>query len=280
MDTVKSADGTTIAYDRIGDGRPVIIVDGALCRRDFGPSRPLASALSENFAVYIYDRRGRGDSADTPPYSVEREVEDIEALVREAGGSACLYGASSGAALALEAASRLRSVERVAAYEPPFIVDDTRAPATDAIARIEDHVAAGRRPAAVAAFMRMVGTPAPAIVFMRLLPVWRKLTAVAHTLPYDLAIIGTHQQGKPLPGGLWAAVTVPALVMDGGKSPAWMRHGVQAVAQTVPGARYRTIDGQTHMVQAGAVAPILTDFFTADDPDDPDDSQRLAGSAS
>jgi surfactin synthase thioesterase subunit len=263
MDTVTSADGTAIAYERIGDGPPVIIVDGALCYRAFGPSRSLATALSEHFAVYIYDRRGRGESTDTQPYSVGREVEDLAALIRQAGGSACLYGSSSGAALAFEAASRLDSVERVAGYEPPFIVDDTWPPAGDAIARIEAHVAAGRRSAAVSAFLRMVGTPAPAVAIMRLLPVGRKLSVVAHTLPYDLSIVGEYEQGKPLPEGLWASVTAPALVMDGGKSPAWMRHGVRAVAYAVPGAQYRTIEGQNHMVSAGAVAPVLTDFFAA-----------------
>ncbi|HEY1703359.1 MAG TPA: alpha/beta hydrolase [Trebonia sp.] len=263
MDTVTSADGTAIAYERIGDGRPVIIVDGALCYRAFGPGRPLATALSERFAVYLYDRRGRGESTDTQPYSVDREVEDLEAVIRQAGGSACLYGSSSGAALAFEAASRLDSVERVAGYEPPFIVDDTWPPAGDAIARIEAHVAAGRRSAAVSAFLRMVGTPAPAVAIMRLLPVGRKLSVVAHTLPYDLSIVGEYEQGKPLPEGLWASVTAPALVMDGGKSPAWMRHGVRAVAYAVPGAQYRTIEGQNHMVSAGAVAPVLTDFFAA-----------------
>lgn len=260
--TVTSADGTTIAYDRIGEGQPVIIVDGALCHRAFGPSRPLADALSESFAVYIYDRRGRGGSTDTAPYAVQREVEDIEALIRETGGGpAFLYGASSGAALALEAASQLGSVGRVAVYEPPFFVDDTRPPAGDAAARIDDHVAAGRRSAAVSTFMRLVGVPAPAVAFMHVLPAWRKLTAVAHTLPYDLAIVGDRQQGKPLPEGLWATVTAPALVMDGGKSPAWMRHATQAVAGTVPGAEYRTIEGQSHMLESSAVAPVLTDFF-------------------
>lgn len=262
MNTVTSADGTTIAYDRIGEGPPVIIIDGAMGHRDFGPSRALAEVLSESFAVYIYDRRGRGGSTDTAPYAVQREVEDIEALIREAaGGSASLYGASSGAPLALETASQLRSVGRLAVYEPPFFVDDTRPPAGDAAARIDAQVAAGRRSAAVSTFMRLVGVPAPAVAIMHLMPMWRELTAVAHTLPYDLAIVGDHQQGKPLPEGLWSTITAPALVMNGGKSPAWMRHATQAVADTVPGARYRTIEGQNHMLKAGAVAPVLTDFF-------------------
>lgn len=262
MNIVTSADGTPIAYDRIGDGQPVVIVDGALCHRDFGPSQALAEALSDHFAAYIYDRRGRGGSGDTAPYSVQREVEDIEALIREtSGGPVFLYGASSGAALALEAASQLSSVGRVAVYEPPFFVDDTRPPAGDAAARIGACVAAGRRSAAVSAFLRLVGVPAPGVAFMHLLPAWRKLTAVAHTLPYDLAIVGDHQQGKPLPEGLWSTITAPALIMDGGKSPEWMHHATQAVAEAVPGARYRTIAGQNHMVKPGALAPVLTDFF-------------------
>ena len=261
MNTVTSADGTTIAYDRIGSGPPVVIVDGALCHREFGPSRKLAEALSEHFAVYIYDRRGRGGSTDTAPYAVQREVEDIEALIRETGGPACLYAASSGAPLALEAASQLSAVGRVAVYEPPFFVDDTRPPAGDAAARIDAHVAAGRRSAAVSTFMRLVGVPAPVVAIMHLMPPWREMKEVAHTLPYDLAIVGDHQQGKPLPEGLWSTITAPALVMDGGKSPAWMHHATQAVAGTVPGARYRSVEGQTHMLKTSAIEPILTEFF-------------------
>src|SRR3954451_12834623 len=128
MSTITSADGTTIAYDTIGDGPVVILVDGALCHRTSGPSGPLAARLAEHFTVVTYDRRGRGDSGDTAPYSVDREVEDLAALVEAAGGSAMLYGISSGAVLALHAASRVADVESIALYEPPFIVDGSRAP--------------------------------------------------------------------------------------------------------------------------------------------------------
>jgi pimeloyl-ACP methyl ester carboxylesterase len=263
MSTVTSADGTTIAYDRIGDGPPVVIVDGALCHRAFGPSAELAKALSDHFTVYTYDRRGRGDSTDIAPYAVRREIEDIEAVIGAAAGPVRLYGASSGAVLALEAADRLTTIEKIAVYEPPLFVDDSRPPAGDATARIDAQVAAGQRSKAVGTFMRLVGVPAPGVAFMHLMPAWGKLKAVAHTLPYDQAIVAEHQQGKPLPAGLWDSITAPALVMDGGKSPTWMRHSTQAVAKAVPGADYRTLEGQTHMLKTQAVAPVLTAFFSA-----------------
>ncbi len=161
MSKVISSDGTAIAFDRAGDGPPVILVDGALCHRGFGPAKPLAQRLVPHFTVVTYDRRGRGESGDTRPYSVEREVDDIEALVKEAGGSAHLYGISSGAALALEAATRLSNVEKLALYEAPFVVDDTTPPRPDdLVAHMDALIAADRRSEALRLFMRIVGTPA------------------------------------------------------------------------------------------------------------------------
>jgi len=266
MSTVRSADGTTIAYTRAGQGPPLILVDGALCSRSFGPMPKLAGQLTAHFTVYTYDRRGRGDSGDTQPYVPDREVEDLEALVAVAGGSVYLHGTSSGAALALEAAKHNRSIAKLALYEPPFIVDDTRAPMPDDwLPRLKQLVADNQPGDAVKMFMRFVGTPAVFTAVMPFTPVWGKLKAAAPTLPYDLTIVHDHQLGTPLMPEEWAAVKVPTLVAAGGKSPAWMTNGTRALAGSLPDATYRTLPGQNHMVKAQAIAPVLTGFFTAQD---------------
>jgi pimeloyl-ACP methyl ester carboxylesterase len=162
-----SKDGTPIAFDRVGGGSPVILVDGALCYRALGSSRPLAKLLAQHFTVFTYDRRGRGDSGDTPPYAVEREVDDIEALVNEAGGAAFIWGISSGAVLALEATNRLTGIKKVALYEAPFIVDDSHPATKDDWVRINEAVAANRRNDAVKLFLKLVGLPAFFITLMR-----------------------------------------------------------------------------------------------------------------
>jgi pimeloyl-ACP methyl ester carboxylesterase len=264
MSTVRSADGTTIAYTRAGQGPPLILVDGALCSRSFGPMPKLAAQLTEHFTVYTYDRRGRGDSGDTAPYEPDREVEDLEALVALAGEQVFVHGTSSGAALALEAAKHIRSITKLAVYEPPFIVDDTRPPMPeDWLPRLKALVAGGQRGDAVKMFMRFVGTPAIVTAVMPLTPVWGKLKAVAPTLPYDIAILADHQRGIALTQAEWAAIKVPTLVAAGGKSPAWMTNGTRALASALPDATYRTLPGQNHMVKAQAIAPALTEFFTA-----------------
>lgn len=263
MGTVISRDGTEIAFERSGSGPALILVDGALCHRAFGPSRGMAKRLSSRFTVYLYDRRGRGESGDTGPYAIGREVEDLEALIKEAGGSAFLCGFSSGAVLALEAATALPSVTRVALYEAPFVVDDTgTAIPPDFVGRLRGQVASGHRGAAVDAFMKLVGTPAFFRIVMRATPVWPKLKAVAHTLPYDITVMGVHESGRPISAARWASLTAPALVLDGGKSPQWMRNTTRELAAAVPGARHRTLEGQTHMVKPDAIVPELTGFFT------------------
>jgi pimeloyl-ACP methyl ester carboxylesterase len=262
MNTVFSSDGTSIAFDRVGDGPPVIIVDGALCYRASGPSGPLAALLAKHFTVYTYDRRGRGDSGNTVPYSVEREVEDIEALVKEAGGSAYLYGISSGAALALEATNSGLPVRKLALYEAPFIVDDSLAPRPDdLLARMDALIASDRRGDAVKLFMKTVGVPGIFVAIMRVTPAWSKLKGVAHTLPYDFRVLGDTGSGKPLPANRWSSVTVPTLVMDGGKSKAWMRNAMRALTKVLPNAQYRTLPGQTHMLKPEALAPVLVEYF-------------------
>jgi pimeloyl-ACP methyl ester carboxylesterase len=264
MSTVSSRDGTTIAYEKTGDGPAVILVDGALCYRAFGPARPLAKHLADSFTVYTYDRRGRGESTDTAPYAVEREIEDLEALIKDAGGTAFVYGISSGAALALEAANHGIGVTKLALYESPYIVDDT-APVEppDYRERIRADIANGRPGDAVKRFMKLVGAPGIAIMMMRLTPAWKKLKAVGHTLPYDREILEPGRHRRHLPTDRWTSVTMPTLVMDGGKSPEWMRHAQRAVADVLPDAEYRTLEGQTHMLKPEAVAPVLKEFFAA-----------------
>jgi pimeloyl-ACP methyl ester carboxylesterase len=266
MSKVTSQDGTPIAYDQKGAGPPVILVGGALNSRSFGLMGPLVPLLESRFTVINYDRRGRGDSGDTTPYAVEREVEDIDALIDVVGGSAFVYGCSSGAALALEAANTLGGkVKKVVAYEAPFLVDDSRAPVpADFVAHMSELVAADRRGAAVRYFMtRGVGVPAPFVVMMQLMPTWSQLKAMANTLPYDAATLRDAGSGKPLPAQRWASITAPTLVACGGKSPVWMRHAMQALAGVLPNAQHRTLEGQMHIVKPEAIAPVLVEFFAS-----------------
>ncbi|NDL58254.1 alpha/beta fold hydrolase [Phytoactinopolyspora mesophila] len=262
MPTTTSRDGTTIAYEQAGSGPPLLIVDGALCYRAFGPSKKLREQLTDAFTVLTYDRRGRGESADTAPYAVEREIEDIEAVVKEAGGSAFAFGMSSGAALVLEAANHDVGITKLATYEAPFTVSDDAPPEPpDYAERLNGLLAADRRGDAVKLFMKLVGTPRIAVVMMQLMPMWRKLRGVAPTLPYDYAILEFGRHHRPLPPDRWTSVTMPALVMDGGKSPDWMRASQAAIAEILPDAHYRTLEGQTHLLKAAVVAPVLKDFL-------------------
>jgi pimeloyl-ACP methyl ester carboxylesterase len=263
MTQVRSKDGTSIAFERAGKGPAFILVDGALCSRAMGPMGPLAKLLTPHFTVFTYDRRGRGDSGDTKPYAVEREVEDIEALIKEAGGTAFVHGTSSGAVLALEAAARLPSIRKLALYEAPFVVDSSHPPRpADLLARMSGLVAADRRGDAVKLFMKTVEVPGVFIAMMQLTPVWRKLKAAAHTLPYDFTILGDTGSGRPLPARRWASATMPTLVAAGGKSPVYMQNAMRALAENLPNAQHHTLERQNHMVKAQAIAPLLVKFFT------------------
>jgi pimeloyl-ACP methyl ester carboxylesterase len=259
---VISKDGTSIAYERAGTGPVLILVDGAMCYRGFGPMPKLAAELEKDFTVYTYDRRGRGDSSDTKPYAVEREVEDMSAFITAAGGSAHVAGVSSGAALALEAARQGLPIKKLALYEAPFIVDDSRTPIpADFLDQLDAALAKDHRGDAVRMFMKLVGMPAIMASLMRLFPVWKKLRAVAHTLPYDITIVKDFQQGKPLPRERWASINIPTLVIVGGKSPKWMLNSMKQLSEVIPNAQHKTLPGQTHMVKAKVLAPALIDFF-------------------
>ena len=257
MKTVISKDGTTIAFDRSGKGPAIIVVGGALSDRT--AAAPVAALLAPHFTVFAYDRRGVGSSGDTAPYAVGREIEDLEALIKEAGGSAAVFGHSSGAALALEAAAHGLAITRLALYEPPFIVDDSRPhPPEDFAAQLAELVASGRRGDAVALFMtKGVDLPADAVAQMRNAPMWPALEAMAHTLVYNIMIMGDFS----VPAERVGSVTIPTLVLDGGESPAWARHAVQAVVDTLPNAQRRTLKGQTHGAAPEILAPVLEEFF-------------------
>jgi pimeloyl-ACP methyl ester carboxylesterase len=262
MNIARSIDGTAIAYQTCGEGPPLILVDGALCSRELGPSRALAEVLAEHFTVMTYDRRGRGQSADTAPYSVEREIEDLAALIAAAGGAASVCGVSSGAVLALDAAAGGLPITALALYEPPFIVDDSRPPvAADYQARLVALLASDRRGDAVRLFMRQVGMPTPLVSLMRFMPAWGRLKRVAHTLPYDAAIMGDTQRGHALPAARWAGTRVKTLVIVGGKSPAFFHTGTRQLADLLPHAEHRALDGQTHMVKAKVLGPALIEYF-------------------
>jgi pimeloyl-ACP methyl ester carboxylesterase len=261
MNTVTSRDGTAIAFDRAGKGPPVILVGGALSDRS--TARPLSARLASDFTVFAYDRRGRGDSGDTLPYAVEREIEDISALVAKAGGSAFAFGHSSGAVLALEAAARDFGILKLALYEPPFIVDDSRPPLPeDYLAHLAELVMAGRRGDAIEYFLTTaVGVAADAVSRMQRSPTWQAQEKLAHTLAYDAAVMGDTMAGRPLPAGRWSSVGIPTLVLDGADSSRWQGNAARALAEMLPGARHLTLEGQTHAAAPRVLAPVLNEFF-------------------
>jgi pimeloyl-ACP methyl ester carboxylesterase len=258
MEKVTSSDGTTIAFDRLGDGPPVILVCGA--STDRMANAPLAALLGEHFTILNYDRRGRGDSGDTVPYMVEREVEDIDTLINEAGGSAFVYGTSSGGALALEAAASGLAITKLALWEVPYFLDESIRPPADQVERYDEMIATGRRGDAVEYFMtKVVGLPPEFVAFARTQPFWQAQEALAHTLAYDATVMGDHS----LPTEQAAAVTVPTLVMAGGTSFPFMRETARTLADILPDGQHRTLEGQEHNVAPEALAPVLAEFFKA-----------------
>jgi pimeloyl-ACP methyl ester carboxylesterase len=267
--TVTSKDGTKIAYDRHGSGPVTVLVSGALGYRKFPKTEKLARLLAaDGVSVVNYDRRGRGDSTEATPFSaehgLEREVEDLAALIEAEGGSASLWGWSSGGALALLAASAGIGVERLSVYEIPFMVEPgLKRPTPDYGERLDELVAAGDRDGAVKHFMRnAIGVPSLFVALMRLLPFWKGLRATAHTLPYDWAALGKHQMyGAPLVRAEFASIDVPTLVVCGAKSAAELRAGSRALAEVLPDAQLRELEGVSHNVKMEALAPVLTEFF-------------------
>jgi pimeloyl-ACP methyl ester carboxylesterase len=259
MDTVTSADGTTIAFDRYGDGPPVIMAVAAFNTRS--TTDPLARALAPQFSVLNYDRRGRGDSGDTTPYAVDREIDDLAALITATGGPAAVFGYSSGATLALKAAAAGLPVTKLVLYEPPFRTDDSHpALPADFPARLAGLVSAGRRGDAVELYQtQAVGIPEDVVAQLRHAPFRPGLEAIAHTLAYDAAIIGD----LSLPTGQLATVTVPVLVISGENSPPFLRAAARAAVAALPDGQLAILPGQGHDINPSVTAPVMAEFLAS-----------------
>jgi pimeloyl-ACP methyl ester carboxylesterase len=258
MRTATSKDGTKIAYDITGKGPALILVLGALNSRKSGTK--LAKLLAARFTVISYDRRGRGDSTDTAPYSPQSEVEDVAGLIGAVGEPVCLYGHSSGGALALEAAIKLRKkIEKLAIYEVPYALDeDARKAANEYHKTLKKLLAAGRKDDAVALFVRSVGVSDKQIQAMKRMPMWKGLVKLAPTLAYDSEILG---KGHALPAARLSRITIPALVMHGGAGAPFLRDAAAAISEAIPQAQLRTLARQTHGVSPKVIAPVLEEFF-------------------
>lgn len=265
MASVVSKDGTSIGYDKMGQGPALIVIDGALNSRSMSLTLPIAKQLAKHFTVYSYDRRGRGESGDTLPYNIDREIEDLEALIDAAGGAAHIFGLSSGALLALESIKKLGGkVKKLAVYEAPMILDDSRAPlGKPFLEETRRLIETGKRDDAMKLFMKAIEVPSFMLFLMRIMPTWKSVRKVAHTLVYDLEIASPYQEGKPLPKGQWSNVTQPTWVGVGGKSHTWMINAQKSLAETLPNATLHVLPGQTHLVQPAAIVPELEQFFSS-----------------
>lgn len=268
MEKVISKDGTTIAFDRLGDGPALILVGGSFEQRAMDSETSQLAAqpiLCRHFTVFHYDRRGRGDSTDTQPYEVAREVEDIEALIGEAGGSAFVSGISSGAILAMEAAIKLgNKVKKLAMYEAPYNFRDeaTRQVLKEFRKEFREALAEGRRGDVVGYFLKMLGMPTDQLDGMRQLPMWPMWEAIAPTFGYDTALMG---EDGSVPTARASRIAVPTLIMNGGAGSSAMHTTATALANAIPYAQHRTLEGQTHVVSADALAPVLVEFFNLPD---------------
>jgi len=261
-----SKDGTVIAYEQSGSGPALILVSAALADRS--GNRRLARHLSDRFTVINYDRRGRGASGNTSPYMIEKEVEDIAALVDAGGGSAFLFGNSSGSVLALDAAAHLGpKAKRLYMFEPPFIIDSTRPPMDKTLSEaIDRQVSVGNRGEAVRLFFtKGMGIPSFGVTMMRfLMPGWSKMCSMAHTIPYDLSILGGTQAGQPLPAERWKDATVPIKVSVGGRSEAFFHSGAKELVQILPSAQYQSLAGLNHgalLLAPAALGKDVEDFL-------------------
>ena len=258
MDTAISKDGTSIAYYKNGSGPAVILVDGAFCSKDFGPMPGIAALLAENFTVISYDRRARGESGDTKPFAIEREIEDINALIEVAGGSACLFGISSGAILCVRAVAYGLNIKKLALLEPPFVGNkDNKRPA-DAAQQLSRMIADGEKGNAVKFYLKkVIGLPAIIVFILRLTPNWPKMKAMANSLPYDAAICGNFN----VPKDLVASITIPTIVIDSKQSPDILRNAVQEVATVLTNGKRLSLKGKPHDVPPKVLVPELVNFY-------------------
>jgi pimeloyl-ACP methyl ester carboxylesterase len=262
---IKSKDGTRIAFDKTGRGPAIIIVNGALSYRAVYDDKSLVSALSKDFTIYTYDRRGRGESTDTKPYNVEREIEDIEALIEDAGGSARLYGVSSGAALSLLASARLgkSKIPQLVLYEPPYGTDSEKKKQdfADQRKRIDELITTGNRGDAMSFHFTAIGTPPEALDSLRKSREWPLMESVEHTLAYDYAIL----DDGAIPVDAAKKATMPALVMNGEKSFGFMSEAAKNLSKVMPNVQWKTLKGQTHHPSPEMLAPVLKGFFKQDE---------------
>lgn len=258
MRQVTSKDGTLLAYDVYGNGPALIYITGASCFRSFMPVVQDAKAFAKEFTVYNYDRRGRGDSGNTLPWSVEREVEDIEAMIDAAGGKACLYGHSSGAVLALEAAMRLGDkVQKVVMYDAPYVHDQTEKAEYGRLSqKVHQLLKNGKNVEAMKSFLKGIGMPKAFIFFLPLFPGWRTMVALAPTLAYDIALTSDVPPIKRA-----TRVAVPTQIIVGQKSPEGIHDVADQLAKAIPNAKFSTLAGQDHMVSAKALLPMLVGFL-------------------
>jgi pimeloyl-ACP methyl ester carboxylesterase len=260
MQHVTSKDGTIIAYEELGQGPALVMVCGVL--GDHQQHEGLARLLAEHFTVYNIDRRGHGESGFTAPYAVEREIEDIDALITQAGGSAFVYGSSGPGVLCMYAAAAGLNpkMKKLAVWEPPYILEGTRTPVPqDYQEQLVKMLREGRKGDMIELFLtKAVGMPAEFVAPMRQAPFWEAQEALAPTLVYDAALMGDFS----LPKERIAKATVEMLVIDGGTVP-WLSQAAKAVADTVPHAHRRTLAGQPHNVADEAMAPVLIEYFQA-----------------
>lgn len=263
MYSILSTDGTRIAFDRRGSGPSVVLVDGALCNRSYGPMIGLPGLLADGFTVLSYDRRGRGDSGDRSGYAVEREIEDLGCLLADCDGPVSVFGHSAGGALALRAVAAGLPISRLALYEPPYGVGDEahRNALREYPARLAYLLAAGRPEDAVELFLRLVDVPPEVIAMLRRTSRWAILRELAPTLAYDSAVLDQQRLAGALPLDLLARIDVPALVLAGGASSAAMRDTASRLSVAMPDAEYRTLHHQVHDVDPAVLAPVLADFF-------------------
>jgi pimeloyl-ACP methyl ester carboxylesterase len=260
MDQVTSRDGTPIAFDRLGDGPPVIVVCGAMCGRAL--MRSTAEELAKHFTVFNYDRRGRGDSGDTAPYAVEREIEDIGALIAEAGGTASVYGHSSGAGLVLHATAHGLPIAKIVLHDPPYALDEeARQNAREYGENLRAMLLEDRRGDAVELFMTMVGMPQEMVEGMRHTTQWEQLETIAPTLAYDSEVMGDIDRDGTIPVDQVSRVTVPALVLTGGADYPWMIEVGRRLADAMSNGHHRMLEGQKHAVPPEVLVPVLAEFF-------------------
>jgi pimeloyl-ACP methyl ester carboxylesterase len=256
MEHVTSKDGTTIGFDVLGDGPPMILVCGGSVDRM--SNAPVAELLSADFTTYNYDRRGRGGSGDTQPYAVDREIEDIDAVADAAGGSAFLYGTSSGAVLALKTAAKLGAITKLALWEPPYIPEGFPRPPADTAETFRRLVDEDRRGDAVEFFMsKVVGMPDEFVAQAKNAPFWGATEALAHTLAYDATVMGDYT----VPPDVVTSVTIPTLVLAGGASFPWMDQTAREIVDLLPNGEHGLLDGQSHDVDPAVITPALTAFF-------------------